>query len=429
MRRENVLCAMAMSTIALISAGCATQPSSATAPAIVMAGVGLSPGGPDLDRYTDNRGDIARADRTNWWGARYSVDSFSRIDEILAARVSARPASPRAWQYAAQPITVTYDGAPVTGSGRYSIDGYLGRNPVTGLLIAQGDTILLERYQYGRTDSQRMTSFSMAKTLIALMIGIALDQGKIKSIDDRAQVYVPSLQGSAYGATPIRHLLTMSSGVKFREDYDGRDDSARLSQATIGGGSGGAGAARLFDERIAEPGARWSYASAETFVLALVLREAIGQPIADYFSQTIWQPIGAEANASWLIDRTGLEVGYMGFNAVVRDYARLAMMLARGGKAGDKQVVPVTWLREMSTAQFSGSQTGRWFGYGYQTWIFPDNDGSFALLGVRGQSIFVDPKRELVMVNTAVRPSARDAGGADTTALWRAVRRGVAPKP
>ena len=324
---------------------------------------------------------------------------------------------------------MTYDGAPVTGSGRYSIDGYLGRNPVTGLLIAQGDTILLERYQYGRTDSQRMTSFSMAKTLIALMIGIALDQGKIKSIDDRAQVYVPSLQGSAYGATPIRHLLTMSSGVKFREDYDGRDDSARLSQATIGGGSGGARAARLFDERIAEPGARWSYASAETFVLALVLREAIGQPIADYFSQTIWQPIGAEANASWLIDRTGLEVGYMGFNAVVRDYARLAMMLARGGKAGDKQVVPVTWLREMSTAQFSGSQTGRWFGYGYQTWIFPDNDGSFALLGVRGQSIFVDPKRELVMVNTAVRPSARDAGGADTTALWRAVRRGVAPKP
>jgi CubicO group peptidase (beta-lactamase class C family) len=221
----------------------------------------------------------------------------------------------------------------------------------------------------------------------------------------------------------------MSSGVKFREEYDGRDDSARLSQATIGGGPGGAATARLFDERIAQPGARWSYASGETFVLALVLREAIGQPIADYFAQTIWQPIGAEANASWLIDRTGLEIGYMGFNAVVRDYARLAMMLARGGKAGDRQVIPATWLREMSTAQFSGGQTGRWFGYGYQTWIFPDNDGSFALLGVRGQSIFVDPKRELVMVNTAVRQSARDAGGADTTALWRSIRRSVAIKP
>ena len=429
MRVASTPIAIVLGAIALFSAGCATQTATGTAPVVVIEGVGLSAGGPDLDRYTDNRGDIARADRTNWWGARYSVDSFSRLDEILAARATTRPASPRAWQYADPPIEVTYDGAPVTGPGRFSIDGYLGRNPVTGLLIAQGDTILLERYQYGRSDSQRMTSFSMAKTLIALMIGIALDQGKIKSIDDMAQVYVPSLQGSAYGATPIRHLLTMSSGVKFREEYDGRDDSARLSQATIGGGSGGAAAARLFDERIAQPGVRWSYASAETFVLALVLREAIGQPIADYFSQTIWQPIGAEANASWLIDRTGLEVGYMGFNAVVRDYARLAMMLARGGKAGDKQVVPVKWLREMSTAQFSGGQTGRWFGYGYQTWIFPDNDGSFALLGVRGQSIFVDPKRELVMVNTAVRPSARDPGGADTTALWRSLRRSVAPKP
>ena len=421
--------ASALIAMALIAGGRATEKSAVNPPVVLIDGVGLSAGGPDLQRYTDSRGEIARADRSNWWAARQSVDSFSRLDEILAARTSTRPAAPRAWTYAKSPIEVTYDGSPAVGAGRHSIEGYLGRNPVTGLLIAQGDTILLERYQYGRTESQRMTSFSMAKTLVALMIGIALDQGKIRSIDDMAQVYVPALTGSAYGATPIRHLLTMSSGVKFREEYDGRDDSARLSQATIGGGPGGAAAARLFDERIAEPGARWSYASAETFVLALVLREAIGQPIADYFSQTIWQPIGAEANASWLIDRTGLEVGYMGFNAVVRDYARLAMMLARGGKAGDRQVIPAKWLREMSTAQFSGNQTGRWYGYGYQTWIFPDNDGSFALLGVRGQSIFVDPKRELVMVNTAVRPAARDAGGADTTALWRSIRRGVAPKP
>ena len=119
MRVASTPIAIVLSAIALFSAGCATQTATGTAPVVVIEGVGLSAGGPDLDRYTDNRGNIARADRSNWWGARYSVDSFSRLDEILAARVSTRPASPRAWQYADPPIEVTYDGAPVTGPGRF----------------------------------------------------------------------------------------------------------------------------------------------------------------------------------------------------------------------------------------------------------------------------------------------------------------------
>ncbi|MCA1480955.1 serine hydrolase, partial [Bradyrhizobium sp. NBAIM08] len=97
-------------------------------------------------------------------------------------------------------------------------------------------------------------------------------------------------------------------------------------------------------------------------------------------------------------------------------------VLARGGRSGDRQLIPETWIREATRAHFSGAQTGRYYGYGFQTWIFPENDGSFAFLGVRGQTIFVDPRRELVMVHTAVRPSARDPGAAETTALWRAVR-------
>jgi CubicO group peptidase (beta-lactamase class C family) len=267
----------------------------------------------------------------------------------------------------------------------------------------------------------------MAKTVIAMLIGVALNEGRIRSLDDLAQDYAPGLQGTEYGNTPLRHLLTMSSGVQFREDYDGQDDSARLSRATfVGQSEGGASVAKLFNRRIAAPGERWYYASAETFVLALVLRQAIGQDIATYFSDKIWKPLGAEQEATWLVDASGLEVGYMGFNATLRDYARLAMMMARSGVANGKQLVPAVWVQEMTTAHFLPSRTGRWYGYGYQTWIFPDLDGTYAFQGVRGQAIYVDPSRQLVMVHLAVRASARDPGGADTQALWRAVKQRVA---
>ncbi|MCW0233857.1 MAG: beta-lactamase family protein [Ferrovibrio sp.] len=409
--------------LSLLSA-CSTSGSikaPASPPIAATPGIRVNPGGPDLDRYTNGLGQYPRATPQAWWQPAYSVDAFSRMDEIFNARVVRRAATPSPWRRAAAEPAVQYLIPPVRGGGRANIDGYLSRNPTTGLLVAVGDTIHVERYQYARSETHRFISFSMAKTICAILVGLAVADGAIASIDDPAEKYVPSLKGSEYGRTPIRHLLTMSSGVQFREDYDGIDDAARLSRAILAG-QGGAGAVRQFNTREAAPGARWYYASAESQVLGLVLTGALKRPIAEYLSERLWQPVGAEADASWVIDRTGQENTSSNFNAVLRDYARLGMLLANGGKVGDRQVVPADWLREMTRAHFTGTQTGRWFGYGFQTWIFPDNDGSFALLGVRGQTIFVDPQRRLVMVHTAVRPDARDPGGAEATALWRGLR-------
>jgi CubicO group peptidase (beta-lactamase class C family) len=404
-------------------AGCAgAQPG----PFSMQDGIGMRADGPFLGRHTDAAGQIAVADRSNWFETRNAVDGFSRLDEILPASSSAATPPVRPWQRAAVEIAVSYEAPASLGGGRHTLDGYLARNPATGLLVAQGDTILAERYQYGRTDRQRMTSFSMAKTIIAMLVGIAVAEGRIRSIDDTADTYVPALKGKEYGATPLRHLLTMSSGVKFREDYDGTDDVTILSRRSIGRQSaGGADAVAPFNTSIAPPGQRWYYASAETYVLAVVLRQATGGSVADYFADRIWRHLGAEDKATWLVDGSGQEVGHMGFNATLRDYARLAMMMARGGRAGDVQVVPAAWVAEMTTPHFSGAQTGRWYGYGYQTWIFPANDGTYSFQGVRGQVIYVDPARELVLVHTAVRPASRDPGGAETVALWQAVRRGI----
>jgi CubicO group peptidase (beta-lactamase class C family) len=408
---------------ALLLGACATG---ADAPGMAFTfrdGIGRRAAGPMMWTYADPLGQFPRADQQTWWRSSHSVDSYSRLDEILPARLSRRGDAALSWRRAPREPGIIYLGAPALGSGRVGLAEYMDRNPATGMLVAQDDVIQLERYQYGRSDTHRMTSFSMAKTVVAMLVGIAVAEGRIASIDAPAEAYAPTLRGLEYGATPLRHLLTMSSGVQFREEYDGTDDSARLSRATIGQQTtGGAAALAQFNTRIAAPGARWYYASSETYALAIVLRAVVGMPIADYFADRIWRPIGAEADASWLLDRSGLEVGYMGLQATLRDFAKLGLLMARGGRAGQRVVIPGEWVAEMTRMQVSPGRVGRFFGYGYQTWIFPQDDGSFAFLGVRGQAMFVHPASRLVMVHTAVRPDPRDPGGADATAFWRGVR-------
>ena len=152
-----------------------------------------------------------------------------------------------------------------------------------------------------------MASYSMAKTIVGMLVGIAISEGRIRSIDDRADAYVPALAGTPYGETPIRHLLTMSSGIRFSETYGGSDDVAVLARLSMGRGSEG-GAATVAPFRIREhaPGERFNYSSADTQVLGLVLRAATGVPLADYLSEKIWRPMGAEADASWTIDKRRL---------------------------------------------------------------------------------------------------------------------------
>jgi len=393
-------------------------------------GIGRRPDGPDLHALKAGQADFPRADRRTWWTPAGSVDGFSRLDAIFPATTARAAALASPWRRAAREPDIRYTNPAWLGGGRFDIDGYLDRNPVTGLLVARDDEILVERYQYGRSDAMRLTSFSMAKTIVALLVGLAVEDGRIRSLADPAERYATALAGTEYGRTPLAALLTMSSGVKFREEYDGNDDVSRLSIATFGRGSeGGAAAVRAFNERVAAPGARWYYASSETYVLAMVCRAAFGRSLMAVLQERVWQPMGAEADATWLTDRSGLEVGYMGFNAVLRDYARLGRLLAAGGRTGERTLVSKAWIDAMSTPAFSAGQTGRGNGYGYQTWIVPAREPSFALFGVRGQYLFVDPARRLVMVNTAVRSDPRDRRNAETFALWQSVRSLSAARP
>lgn len=359
--------------------------------------------------------------RSTFFRLPYLVGSHSHLDEIFEARVVRRAvrASALARATAVPDVTYTFQGEPRT------LDDYLARHPTTGLLVARDDTILIERYQYGRNDRHRFTSWSMAKTVTSMLIGIALAEGRLRSVDDPAERYVPGLAGTEYGRTSLRHLLQMSSGVKFVEEYSGDDDVTELARHTfVRLKPGGLEAVRPFNERAVPPGTRFSYASAETQVLGLVLSHAVGRPVAAYLEEKIWQPIGAEADATWLVDDAGQESTYCCLNAVLRDWGRLGLLLAHDGRWGGREIIPADWVRAATTASAQPAYlqprvaTG-FFGYGYQTWLMPGERRMFALLGVRGQAIYVDPTSHVVMVHTAVRRQpGNDPGNIEGGALW-----------
>ena len=192
----------------------------------------------------------------------------------------------------------------------------------------------------------------MAKTVTSMLIGIAIAEGRIRSVDDLPTAYVPELAGTEYGRTPLRHLLQMSSGVRFIEVYSGDDDVMKLARATFAQrGEGGVSAVTPFNERLVPSGTKFYYASVETQVFGLVLRSAVGRPVTAYLEEKIWQPIGAEADATWLVDRSGQEATFCCINAVLRDYARLGLLLAHDGNWRGRQLIPAAWIRDATTVR------------------------------------------------------------------------------
>ena len=383
-----------------------------------VLGPTFSDTGPDAASYGAAAG-YSVGSRTTASQPEHLVGVYSHFDELVPSRLIRRAATP--WLFKRSPELQI---EPV----RPAIADYLKRNPVTGLLIAKDDTILYEHYQYARTDRDRFLSQSMAKTIVAMLIGIAVSDGKIKSINDTAAAYVPDLAGTEYGKTSIRNLLHMASGVAFSETYDGHDDIAQLDRDLFGepGKDPTASVAR-FNTRAAPAGTKWHYASIEAEILGLVLRHATGEKVADYFHDRIWDAIGAEGDASWSIDGTGQEIAFCCFNATLRDYARLGRLLAHDGSWEGRQLIPRQWLLDATTVKPTdrflapGAATPS-LGYGYQVWILPGAQRRFALLGIQGQIILVDPASKLVMVHTAVRQNPSDpASLTEPLALWSAV--------
>ena len=392
-----------------------------TAQAWATNQVKLSPSGPDAERLGEAQGFpvcpgalIKPECRVGTW----SANEKDGLTDIVRALGTAMPLA-----LMRDPPKISYQ------QSTKSIDDYLAEAKVTGLMILKDGEIVLEHYQYGRRPEMRFRSFSMAKTFTAMLVGIAHQKGMIRSLDDKVADYWPEIAASAYGQTTIRNLLYMGSGVPFRELYtwtDGDDNWAwgqvRYAQKNRRRPEAIVEFLNSKTVRDHEQGSRFHYASIETEILGRVLRRATGKTVTKLTEEWIWTPMGAESDARWLLSTTDLaEDTGGGFNATLRDYARFGVLLSNDGRRGDQQIIPLEFLMDATDQSrvprnFRPRAATPFYGYGYQTWIFPMKERTFALQGIHGQVIYIQPATKIVMVQTAVFDRA---GGSQDPAAWR----------
>lgn len=352
----------------------------------------------------------------------YSNNSKCRVYSFSNPVGSKVPASPNPRALRA------IEAAPPQAKPGGAWDKYFASQRATSMMVLKDGEIVYENYQYDRNSRSTFRSFSMAKTITGMLVGIALEKGYIKSLDDKASQYVPDIKNTLWGETKIESLLRMASGVKFNEySYEPDSDIVKWVRGAVLSNDRQAFAKTVasFNQREFPEGTRFNYGSAQTSVLAHVLRGATQRTIADLTKEWLWDPIGAQDDAYWAVAASdGVELGESAFYATLRDWGKIGVLLANDGKVGDVQVIPYEFLMRATDPKLvpeafkPGVATSFW-GYGYQTWLFGKSEKTFALQGIYGQAIFVQPKSKLVFVQTSVfkRPSG-DPAWRNITSQW-----------
>ncbi|KTE24118.1 serine hydrolase [Sphingopyxis sp. H071] len=305
-----------------------------------------------------------------------------------------------------------------------NVDAHMAAQRNAGLIIVQDGKVRLEKYALGYGASGRWTSFSVAKSFTSTLVGAAVKDGYIKSLDDKVTVYIPGLRGSAYDDVSVRQLLTMTSGVKWNEDYtDPKSDVAQFNlQKPVPGEDITVSYMKTLP-REAPAGSKWVYKTGETNLIGVLVSSATGKTLSDYLSEKVWKPFGMEQDGVWMLGPTGHEISGCCMSASLKDYARFGQFILNGGVAGGKKVLPDDWLAAATTKQAGIDIPGR--GYGYQWWT--NDDGSFAAQGIFGQGIFIDPKRRLVIASNGNWPTATDPEGVGKAreAFYKAVQAAI----
>ena len=290
---------------------------------------------------------------------------------------------------------------------------YIDSSYTQGFLFIQNDTIQYENYGRGQQEDTKHISWSMAKSYVSALFGIAIEEGYIKSINQTVNEYLPELKGSGYDNVKIKDVLQMSSGVKFNEDYsDPKSDINRYWEGFVFGGSQDEFAATLENER--PPGTYNKYVSIDTHVLGMIIVKATGKSIAEYLEEKIWKPIGNEYDAYWLADGYGMEQANGGLNASLRDFAKLGRLYLNKGNWEGKQIVPTKWIEQSTsiTEEYlmpqSENSESKGIGYGYQWWIPDGTEGEFMAIGVFNQHIYVNPTTNTIIVKNSANKNYYD---------------------
>jgi CubicO group peptidase (beta-lactamase class C family) len=348
--------------------------------------------------------------------------TFHNMDQIFDTR-RVDNAGP-VWEIASnpQPMRFSYTHAGNT----YEAEQVLERTFTNALLILKHGKIVTEIYRNKTDASTHFISFSMAKSITSTLIGLAIADGHIHSIEDPITRYVPELKGSAYEGVTIRQALMMRSGADFDERYDFDHPglaSAAFEESLVRNRIRFASFGEILT-RAHAPGSYFNYSTIETCVLGWVLERATGQTISHYMAEKLWKPAGMESYGFWILDGApgvGREFNGAGFNAVARDYARFGLIMLRNGKGQNKQIVPEKWVKDATAPrETTPVAPGARLGYRYQWWTLPGTDAYLAL-GLQGQFIYVDPATDTVVVKLSYFPPGNTDADDETIDFLRAV--------
>jgi CubicO group peptidase (beta-lactamase class C family) len=349
------------------------------------------------------------------------VAAFSHSERLLPVRVVHRAKTIRPLPKRAKPFpAIRFD---IQGH-HYDLYDYLATNRVAGMLVLKDGEIAFEDYELGIRPDTRWISFSIAKSITSTLVGAALVDGSISSLDDPVVRYVPALKGSAYEGVSVRQILTMSSGVRWDETYtDPKSDRRQVLELQIAGKPGAVLRYMGSLSRAAPPGSVWNYSTGEAFVLGTVVEGATHRALTDYLSEKIWSPAGMEQDATWWVDGSdGLTWAGSGIGATLRDYGRFALIAADQGRLNGRTIVPEGWFSEAGSPRQIGGKT---VDYGYMWWIpsqiDPVHAGAFEAEGIFGQYIYVNPRERLVIVVLSARSKPEPQMELDDEAFFSAV--------
>ena len=341
------------------------------------------------------------------WKDEAQAKGYRDIEHIYKTTVIHRGKAVHPLPMAAKQLdpVFSYDGKT------WTVDKYMKAYRLSGVLVLKDGKIMLEKYALGRKPTDRWTSFSVAKSVTSTLVGAAIADGKIRSINDPVTQYIPDLKGSAYEGVTVRQMLMMSSGVQWNEDYvDPNSDVAKAGDKVTEKGVNPMVSYLRKLPRDKAPGTTWHYNTGETDLVGVLVSKATGKGLAEYASEKIWQPYGMERDAVWMTDPGGQERGGCCISMTLRDYGRVGQFVLDGGKAGGKQIVPPDYLADATRKEIDNG----FGGYGYFWWIMPSGD--YQAIGIFGQSITTFRKDRLIIVtNTAwPKPGSKELSDART---------------
>ena len=341
------------------------------------------------------------------------VEHFRNMNKLFPSQLIHKGGETHQWPNKSKPLEFSYqyDGKSI------ALSDNLERTNTTGLIVIKDGIIIHELYRLGETKHSLHTSWSVAKNFVSTMVGMAIDDGLIVSVNDQVQTYIPELRGKAYGEATIKDLLQMSSGVDFFESYGtpGSNTALAFSDAqkiTTGAWMLGINMNELvgkYDKK-EEPGTRWEYRSSDTQVLGWLVEKVMQKPFAQLIEQRLWQPVGMGSDANWLVDSSdeSSAITFCCLNATLRDFALLGELYRLGGAWNGQQLLSKQWIIEATTPDSTHTQPRNvkgYRGYQYQWWVPKDYDREYFASGIWSQHIWVDEKRGVVIARTAVDPN------------------------